>query len=338
MRKNSSYSISMWVKPETLPSITRLISMDSYPGGGYTPYTSTGKVRMRQWNSSDKGHGWITDNTVLSTGTWTHIVITSDISTEVMVIYIDGVAVAVTKDLDEAGSGSDVGVSTNDFTLGAHWGTTQNFDGLIDELTITSDIITSGEVTTIYNSGAGIPYEEPITPQALAVTAQATAGVDKGHFNIIATTAQATASVLKSVSKAIATTASATAGLVKTQVTPVIMAVTAQATAGISKIQLAVVSLAVTAQATITLGRVSNFVRTLAVTAQATPALIKSGIIIFRALVANAQATVTMGKSLVLSKALQATAQAITSVLTDWGYIDKYPENDTTYSDKYPES
>ena len=76
----------------------------------------------------------------------------------------------------------------------------------------------------------------------------------------------------------------------------------------------------------------------LTVTAQATGQVINSGLTLSRTLVVTASATVTKSLLQTLSKTITATGRAVTSILKDYGYIDKYPENEATYEDKYPES
>jgi len=94
-------------------------------------------------------------STALSAGSWYHVVLTMD-STSAYKLYVNG---AAAKTASGAGGTGDVSLV---FRIGAYAITpTGYFDGIIDEVTLTSDIITSGEVATLYNSGSGIPWSEP---------------------------------------------------------------------------------------------------------------------------------------------------------------------------------
>ena len=211
--------------------------------------------------------------------------------------------------------------------------------------------------------------------QALTATAQATALIVKQvqrDIEAVATAstsftrsvgkglqavAQATASIIRSVGKSLSVTAQASptlqAGLLYvtellataqavtsiayTQVTIVALTVTAQASTAITQIYNRGVALVATAQATASVVKNSTLARTLTATASATASLVQSGLIISRTLVVTASATVTYAALKTLSKVMSVTAGAVVSLLKDFGYIDKYPENDATYEDKYPE-
>jgi hypothetical protein len=160
------FSISLWFKPESLAttlnnqSIIYKGNLGGDGNGGYriTYYNASGnKLLVQIWDSSNTDEQWRTTNNVIETAdTWYHIVITVDASTSTCTIYVDGSSEAVT---NIGSTATSIGANSGDVYIGAR-DAGQYIDGVFDEFTITSDVITSGEVTTIYNSGSGIPYEE----------------------------------------------------------------------------------------------------------------------------------------------------------------------------------
>lgn len=92
-----------------------------------------------------------------NTGTWYHIVVTLDISAKTMQFYVNGSNIGN----DPTGTATSIHNSTAPFRIGAgSSGTSNNFDGLIEQVCVWSKELTSGEVSDLYNSGSGIPYEE----------------------------------------------------------------------------------------------------------------------------------------------------------------------------------
>lgn len=99
---------------------------------------------------------------LLSTGAWHHIAFTRVQSSGAYVIYIDGVA--NTSGTASAGTGItdtanalELGRGVYVFTNGAYYGI-NFFDGRLDETAVWAKALTSGEVTTLYNAGAGKQY------------------------------------------------------------------------------------------------------------------------------------------------------------------------------------
>lgn len=88
-------------------------------------------------------------NTSVSTSVWTHIAGTYDGTT--LQVYVNGVAGTSTTD---SGTGSAGSTYTS---LGSR-NTVAFYSGMVDEVGLWSRAITSGEVTTLYNSGNGRQY------------------------------------------------------------------------------------------------------------------------------------------------------------------------------------
>ena len=174
--------------------------------------------------------------------------------------------------------------------------------------------------------------------RALAVTAQASATLARAMEKTITVTAQATSVVARTLNKILTATGEATTSMVKQNVTLKTLVATAQATTSLAKESINVVMLAVTASASATVDTLKALERTLTATASATASLVQSGLIISRELLVTARATVTQASGLTLTRVLTVTASPVVSLLRDFGFLDKYPENEATYEDKYPET
>ena len=152
------FSISMWIKAETINTGQSLLSKyDATNDRSYlVRIQSDNTVRLSYFDSSDNETRVVTDAAqITSTSSWYHIVLTSDVSTADATIYIDGSSVASTASLTGATSVRDI---DNTFSIGARGDPNQYFDGIIDEVTIWGKELTSGNVTTIYNSGTPLEY------------------------------------------------------------------------------------------------------------------------------------------------------------------------------------
>lgn len=84
---------------------------------------------------------------------WKHIVVTITLSPPSAIFYIDGSAKTDTTIAADAPSWQDV---TTQFSIGGPQD--GYYDGRIDEVGIWSRVITPTEVTSLYNSGAGLQY------------------------------------------------------------------------------------------------------------------------------------------------------------------------------------
>lgn len=163
-------SISAWIKLESLASTGNetIVAKWHATGAGFRAYqfdiTQTTNL-LRFQISSDGGSSNVnvaTCNTAFDVddlGVWHHCVVTVDVSSASagITIYIDGVAQSVTA----SGTQTSIANTTAQFDIGArnYLGTpTELFDGMIDEVGVWSRELTSGEVTSLYNSGNGLSY------------------------------------------------------------------------------------------------------------------------------------------------------------------------------------
>jgi len=162
---DTTFCLSYWIKPESLPPsqdtsyeiINKLandggrvgygLTYQQYPTNSYTLYSVFGNA----------DNNWDGNVFTLSTASWTHLV--NCFNTDDTTTYKDGVLLT---GQSESGTGS-VGNFSAPFTIGnkTYMNLSSNeysFDGLIDEVSFFSSVLTDAQVTTLYNSGTPLPY------------------------------------------------------------------------------------------------------------------------------------------------------------------------------------
>lgn len=171
---NDDITISAWVKLESWLSSNGFAGLVCMFHGNGT-YWRESLVRLIRYNGSNyldfmHANGGEAELQYvwsgLTTGTWYHIVATMDYgATNGLKLYINASNVATGND-----SGATYATANkNIITIGAdtdNAGTPYSgryFDGIIDEVTIWNRVLSSTEITTLYNSGAGIPYSSGST-------------------------------------------------------------------------------------------------------------------------------------------------------------------------------
>lgn len=158
-------SFAGWVKIESAPSTsTQVFAAKNDPGSSQRAYIFAynhdgSNLKIIAQVSSDGGsvnRDRISWTTTLNTGTYYHIAITVDVSNSAateMVLYIDGVSQG-NGTVDQDGSISAIFDSSAPFSIGCDFnsgsGGQNLFDGLIDEVVITSDVMTQQEVSDLY--------------------------------------------------------------------------------------------------------------------------------------------------------------------------------------------
>lgn len=125
-------------------------------------------------NFSGGGYAWRTATNPFAAGSWHHIVITYDRSSNANdpLAYIDGASATLTE--VNTGSGTPQSVEGGDLILGNAKNPTNYefaFDGKIFDARVYNRILTSAEVTTLYNAGTpdtslvtdGLVFQGPAT-------------------------------------------------------------------------------------------------------------------------------------------------------------------------------
>jgi len=305
-----------------IPSVTTtedkslIMIVTSYDGADYGTYSFTEAIKHGQYNSGTTSSagaggaiGFYYAPTAGATGTMGNAQVTS---ADGMVLFSFALApqtsVAHTKDLE-----------------------------VTAQATATAPGVTSLLRTITATAQVGASFIRQVARE-ISTTAQATASFIRQLGRELSVTAQATATLQAGLLyvKDLVTTAQASLELTKQQVTLKSLTATAQATASIDRLFAYGKELTATAQANPSIDKGLVLSQILTATAQATGQVVKSGLILSRTLVVVASATVTRTVVQSLSRILTVTGRAVTSILKDYGYIDKYPENDTSYEDKYP--
>lgn len=147
------FSFSCWVNGESYPSDDMPIfsKRDSSENGYSLRYQHGDNRLLFSINNIQK---MIT--TTLTAGNWYHIVVTYDASAGAGKVYVNGSLLS-----SPTGYATSINTNTTDFALGGYPSVAfvTYWDGLIDEVGIWSTVLSGTDVTTIYNSGSGIPYE-----------------------------------------------------------------------------------------------------------------------------------------------------------------------------------
>ncbi len=162
-------SFSFWFNPETLATRQEIITKYLTTGNQRSYLISLladDKMQIALYSDGTGGTNEIlinaTDAAVFTgTGTFVFVVLTFNIGTEAVIWYRNGSSVASTTSVSPLGAALHDG--TADFALGAIPSPASGFlDGVLDEVGVWSRILTSSEVTTLYNGGAGLTH--PFTP------------------------------------------------------------------------------------------------------------------------------------------------------------------------------
>lgn len=213
-------SISCWFKISTQPAsgefqnIIRQSSNTSKTdyfiryennGGTYSLNFTRGKNGVGDQSSTVTGQ--------LTTGTWYHAVLTYDTTT--LTSYLDTSSNAI------SASGSGSGANPDYLTVGGWYNSALTyfypFKGMVDEIGVWSRALTSGEVSTLYNSGTGnqYPFVTAIT-FAISETLALTESISNLRTRLFSTSETATLTETVSVLKGIAFSIAETLGLVET--------------------------------------------------------------------------------------------------------------------------
>lgn len=154
---SGDFSFSTWVKFET-DQIQ--IFMDKYRGTtGNRQYqfyyhSGAGSIILAFSDDCNSAES-IQRSWSPSTGVWYHVVGTVNISGSEMKIYVDGSQLGTTYTHSQGNPCN----SARPFQIGKDYGSSY-YDGLIDESSVFDYTLTADQVSTLYNSGTPLLYEE----------------------------------------------------------------------------------------------------------------------------------------------------------------------------------
>ena len=152
---NSDKTIAFWVKTAVDTGFTGLVQRWTIDKGYLIRLSDTdGSLQFYGGNGSGTTLSPATGTTDLADNNWHFVVCTHDGSDNRKRIYIDG---------NTTPEGTSIVHSTQAASSGAFLlsggGSSSFLDGQLDEVGVWDRLLTSGEITTLYNSGAGIPYD-----------------------------------------------------------------------------------------------------------------------------------------------------------------------------------
>ena len=157
----SDFSVSVWVNADTLrdPTTNGIIGQFGSTNPGewhWGMFAAAGTIYFRTWNTSSTAFSAVSNST-LGTGSWVHLVGVKN-SSGVITLYVDGVAQTTTGD----DSGETLNTADQDLAIGVILDdvATRGWDGLIDEVGIFDDELSTDEVSWLYNSGSGRQYSD----------------------------------------------------------------------------------------------------------------------------------------------------------------------------------
>ena len=164
-----SFTISMWIKPEDLtgpvtPLLSKHDSMESEQSYLLYYYPPTNKLYWAIYENDGAGGpgGSVpqanTGSSPMSSGSWYHIVVTCDDQNQSQLILNDGTP--FTASLTDS-----MYQSSSVFSFGAYYSggapvASSYFDGLMEAVSFYNRVLTAAEITSLYNSGAGLEYTE----------------------------------------------------------------------------------------------------------------------------------------------------------------------------------
>lgn len=157
----SDFSIQMWINLDVIDNDNNRV-IDCYSGSVYPLLVqiirdnhSTNPSKLLFWTHEGSTNDLLYSNTQLDTAdTWYHVVLTWDETTKEKIIWINA-----SSDADKTAAHGTPITSTNDFRFGAQ-PIHPTIDGVLDECAYWSRVLTSDDVSALYNSGDALSYDD----------------------------------------------------------------------------------------------------------------------------------------------------------------------------------
>jgi hypothetical protein len=155
---NADFTINFWMYAETLETLrTPFSKWQDTTGNGILAFLYTnGDLRTYIASTASTNVNKLFTSTGITAGAWFMVTVTFDVSAGSMQLYVNATS-----------KGTQTGFSTSPyqnsepFRIGAYNSSAgQPFDGIIDEFGFWSRVLTSTEVTELYNSGDGLSYAD----------------------------------------------------------------------------------------------------------------------------------------------------------------------------------
>lgn len=156
----SDFAISLWIYPDTLPSVGALVFKGTAASGtgqgGYWLYSNaSGALNVRFSDGSASYVMLQTATGVVTTGAWHHVVVNFTRSGNVQ-IFVNTVSKGTLSISAQSGAVDSIRA----FGVGAALSPTAGsfFNGRIDALGFWKRVLTTDEINTLYNAGAGLEH------------------------------------------------------------------------------------------------------------------------------------------------------------------------------------
>jgi hypothetical protein len=152
---NADFTVSLWWRPESVAADQALVCVFATTGNNRQyrlMFFNTDDTIGLQVSSTGTGATEVTvAGAVVTTNTWYHIVAGHDgVNDELFVIVDDGTPATIAHS-------AGLHTATAEFDVG-HRTAANKADGIMDEFGIWSRVLTSSEITQLYNSGSGLAY------------------------------------------------------------------------------------------------------------------------------------------------------------------------------------
>jgi hypothetical protein len=143
----NSFSISMWIKPNSLSSFQMLFGGSGYSGGtGIAHYIYNDTV-WTYVSSSGTAVAVFQSSSLLNINEWTHIIIQRNVGVN-WEMWINGV-------LEETNSTTQLALdlTSANSTIAKHYNSSYNFNGQLSNISIWNASLSSAQITELYNEG-----------------------------------------------------------------------------------------------------------------------------------------------------------------------------------------
>lgn len=155
----SDISFSFWWKPESVGAAEQyMVSKFPAAAGNYSyrlGYDGSGNINLTISNDGTSVENLYVSLGTINAGTWYHLVTTWKASTKTATHYKNGSSLGTA-----VGAMGSIHNGNTAFMLGNYSGSSANqgVDGFLDEVGIWNKVLTSDEVTELYNGGSGFSY------------------------------------------------------------------------------------------------------------------------------------------------------------------------------------
>ncbi|MDP2668785.1 MAG: LamG domain-containing protein [bacterium] len=166
---DSKFTLAAWVKPDTNSAnlntiISRYIGTGNQRQWAFVT-TATGQIKIIISEDGIDSNVSIVSVPVLQLGTWSHVAVTMNISTDVFKMYINGAEVSITGSAPIAA----LFASTGNVNIGNRKdGTEGPWDGLLDDVRVYNRALTADEIKRLYKIGATLKINTSINNDSLA--------------------------------------------------------------------------------------------------------------------------------------------------------------------------